>query len=655
MDRRDQNVKLDYTFLEGDSDEELSPPALSTYALSLLEEGKEKVRESFRGPLTVTTNSAGHSTTQSPTSKVVSHSIGRSGRVRHSRLKAKLDLGAPRRVSDNSSREYSTYGISAHATPSYTSLTKLSSVNTDTKASSVKARKRSLVVTPKHVKTGYSPVVKRSDSSSTPYNRDGILDIEELSVTPVKVGHGASMDEMYDTPEQVRRALTPLSENRQNLIDVWGSPKMLNKDHKSVNWKDDKGYGSSPAHFKQVLEQELRKQREQILKEVREQHEKEDQQRETYLLQRSEKEHKKWLDEIRTRDSVSSTVPQVSQTASSDVICVKTQAFKLEQEIGKGGSSKVYRAKRITKGSHGVMDYAIKVVKFDQHDQATISEFKGEVKMLKKLKDEERVVELKDFELKPTSLVMVMECGEIDLAQILQARASKPFDLEFVRYHTREVFKCVKAVHEAGVVHSDLKPANFLFVRGTLKLIDFGISNSLSDETVNIYRDCQMGTPNYMAPETLTVSNTSADHSSGDSGVWKVGKPADIWSCGCIIYQMCYGKPPYSGYPGHKKILAITNPKIDITYPRMSSNGGPLIDRLVLDTMQRCLKRDPAQRATATELLSMPFLNPKVVTQTFMGDLVRNAVQFGLNNPGISDRKVEKLVENIWNKVDEYC
>ena len=47
-------------------------------------------------------------------------------------------------------------------------------------------------------------------------------------------------------------------------------------------------------------------------------------------------------------------------------------------------------------------------------------------------------------------------------------------------------------IHEEKIVHSDLKPANFVLVRGQLKLIDFGIANAIANDTTNIQRDHQV-------------------------------------------------------------------------------------------------------------------------------------------------------------------
>jgi serine/threonine-protein kinase TTK/MPS1 len=58
------------------------------------------------------------------------------------------------------------------------------------------------------------------------------------------------------------------------------------------------------------------------------------------------------------------------------------------------------------------------------------------------------------------------------------------------------MLQAVHAIHEEKIVHSDLKPANFLLVEGALKLIDFGIAKAIGNNTTNIYRDQQVCTTN---------------------------------------------------------------------------------------------------------------------------------------------------------------
>src|SRR6476469_4055744 len=128
-----------------------------------------------------------------------------------------------------------------------------------------------------------------------------------------------------------------------------------------------------------------------------------------------------------------------------------------------------------------------------------------------------------------------MECGEIDLKTILERYIDSEhpkFDARFTQFYWKEMLSCVAAIHKHGVVHSDLKPANFLLVNGTLKLIDFGIANAIQDDTVNVHRENQIGTPNYMSPESLICQVGAGP---GGAKEIKLGKPSDVWSLGCIL------------------------------------------------------------------------------------------------------------------------
>ncbi len=83
------------------------------------------------------------------------------------------------------------------------------------------------------------------------------------------------------------------------------------------------------------------------------------------------------------------------------------------------------------------------------------------------------------------------------------------------------MLSAVHCIHEERIIHGDLKPANFLFVKGVLKLIDFGIAKAIqSDDTTNIYRESQVGTLNYMSPESILEDSGSR----GSGNRMKCGK-----------------------------------------------------------------------------------------------------------------------------------
>ncbi|KAM9917003.1 hypothetical protein OXX59_009633, partial [Metschnikowia pulcherrima] len=143
------------------------------------------------------------------------------------------------------------------------------------------------------------------------------------------------------------------------------------------------------------------------------------------------------------------------------IIRMKSKEYEKLEILGRGGSSKVYKVRSLVDKKA----YALKKVSFDQFDESCVRGFKGEIDLLMRLKDEVRVVSLVDHDASEGSLYLLMECGDVDLAHVLQNKflADSTLDPNFVRFHASEVFKCIQAVHCAGIVHSDLKPANFLF------------------------------------------------------------------------------------------------------------------------------------------------------------------------------------------------
>ena len=76
------------------------------------------------------------------------------------------------------------------------------------------------------------------------------------------------------------------------------------------------------------------------------------------------------------------------------------------------------------------------------------------------------------------ALLLLMEKGDVDLSKTLK-KFDKTIPIEKVKEYWEQILKAVKVVHDRDIVHADLKPANFLFVGNSLKLIDFGISNDI--------------------------------------------------------------------------------------------------------------------------------------------------------------------------------
>lgn len=293
-------------------------------------------------------------------------------------------------------------------------------------------------------------------------------------------------------------------------------------------------------------------------------------------------------------------------------ISVNQKLFTRMDCIGRGGSSKVYRVM-----AENYKVFALKRVTLEDQDELAIRGFKGEIDLLKKLENVDRVVRLFDWELNEAkqTLSVLMEMGESDLNRVLTLRLNAEdatFDITFTRYFWKEMLECVASVHAHDIVHSDLKPANFLLLQGRLKLIDFGISNAIQDDTVNVHREQHIGTPNYMSPEALIDSNAASNLPSQQGKVMKLGKPSDVWSLGCILYQMVYGKPPFAHIANQmQRIMAIPNPRHPIDFPALGV-GGVILPHGLLHTLRACLSRDQTLRPTVEDLLAPadPFLDP---------------------------------------------
>jgi len=107
----------------------------------------------------------------------------------------------------------------------------------------------------------------------------------------------------------------------------------------------------------------------------------------------------------------------------------------------------------------------------------------------------------------------------------------------------RDIASGLAAAHRAGLIHRDLKPANALLdASGAVKLVDFGLARATSFAGVDQAAFAVVGTPDYMAPESIDPLATDTR--------------SDLYALGCILFEMLTGAPPYSGATAYALLKA---------------------------------------------------------------------------------------------------
>jgi tetratricopeptide (TPR) repeat protein len=232
--------------------------------------------------------------------------------------------------------------------------------------------------------------------------------------------------------------------------------------------------------------------------------------------------------------------------------------YHLCEPIGEGGFGVVYRAEQAQPVRRSV---ALKIIKLGMNTRAVVARFEAERQALAMM-DHPNIARVFDGGATNTGrpyFVMELVSGVPITTFCAERRLRVPERLELFL----QICRAVQHAHQKGIIHRDLKPSNILVAlaedRPMAKVIDFGIAKAthepLTDKTLFTRQHVFVGTPAYMSPEQVGLSNVDVDTRS------------DIYSLGALLYELLSDTPPLdtrsllaAGYAEMQRAIQFSEP-----------------------------------------------------------------------------------------------
>mgnify|MGYP004701694377 CR=1 FL=1 len=259
--------------------------------------------------------------------------------------------------------------------------------------------------------------------------------------------------------------------------------------------------------------------------------------------------------------------------------------YILEHKLGEGGMAMVWMARHMDLGKAvAIKCLSTRLTTNPEYEQRFLSEGRWQAGLR-----HPNIVEVVDFLVKGDDRFLVMDFVEgLSVSAYQKQAGGGPLPLEMVDSVGWEIGQALEYAHKKGLIHRDVKPSNILLdAENKAYLTDFGIALAVGEDRLT-RTGMAVGTVHYMSPEQIARPR-EIDHRS------------DIYSFGCVLYDMLTGRPPFVSAEGDTDFTVMNG---HLTLPAAPVHTlNPQVPPAVEQVVQKCLAKDPNDRyATAAEM-----------------------------------------------------